>query len=130
MITRSASPLGAQKIIKFNVVAAIAVLAVLNAGPAYSGPNSGPPGSGGGSSGGGESSGSGSSGTSISMGSTPSLSQFESTFKRTQKELSRLFVLSDAEIAQEFPEGGFDEALVRAANRARRAERAFDRRNR
>ena len=53
--------------------------------------------------------------------------QFEDNFKRTQKELARLFVLSQTEIAVEFPDGGFDIALVRAAKRARRAEKAYRR---
>jgi len=68
------------------------------------------------------------SGTSINIGSGPRLSQIESKFKRTKKELSRLFMLSDTEIEVQFPEGGFDEALVRAASRARRAEKAYERR--
>jgi len=68
------------------------------------------------------------SGTSINIGSRPRLSQIEAKFKRTKKELSRLFLLSDPEIAVQFPEGGFDEALVRAATRARRAEKAYKRR--
>lgn len=55
-------------------------------------------------------------------------SQAELRFERTQKELSRLFVLSKPEIDVEFPGGGFDRALVQAANRARRAERALNRR--
>jgi len=67
-------------------------------------------------------------GTSINIGSGPRLSKIEAKFNRTKKELSRLFVLSDTEIAVEFPRGGFDEALVRAANRARRAEKAYQRR--
>ncbi len=129
MIMRSANPLGAPKIIKLNLAAVIAVLGMLYADPAQSGPNSLPPGSPPPSSSDDDSSSSGS-GTSFSLGSTPRLSQFESTMRRTQTELSRLFVLSDAEIAVEFPEGGFDEALVRAANRARRAERSVARRSR
>ncbi|MEE9387773.1 MAG: hypothetical protein V3U96_04120 [Paracoccaceae bacterium] len=114
--------------IKFYMSAAIAALALFYADPAFSDPSdpSAPSSGGGGSSSASQSS--GGSGTSFSLGSTSTIGQFESSFNRTQEELSRLFVMSDAEIAAEFPNGGFDEALVRAANRARRAERAYLRR--
>ena len=48
-------------------------------------------------------------------------------YESTRKELARLFVLDNTQIATEFPNGGFDQALVQAANRARRAERSFSR---
>ena len=43
----------------------------------------------------------------------------------TQKELARLFALSDEEIAIEFPDGGYEDALMQAADLARKAERAY-----
>ncbi|MEE9426609.1 MAG: hypothetical protein V3V25_00555 [Paracoccaceae bacterium] len=68
-------------------------------------------------------------GTSIFLRSKPRLNSIEARFKTTKKELSRLFLLSNAAIAVEFPNGGYDRALVQAANRARRAERAYKRNN-
>ena len=44
-----------------------------------------------------------------------------------QKELARLFALSDEEIATEFPDGGFEDALMKAAAIASKAERAYRR---
>ncbi len=48
-------------------------------------------------------------------------------FESSRKELARLFVLTAGQIAAEFPDGGFDQALVHAANRARRAEKVHRR---
>jgi hypothetical protein len=61
---------------------------------------------------------------------TRSGGQSRAKMRRTQKELARLFAMSDAQIKVEFPHGGFDAALVQAATRARRAERAYRRANR
>jgi len=58
----------------------------------------------------------------------PRASQAKAKMLRAQKELARLFNLSPAEVQAQFPDGGFDEALVQAANQAKRAERRYKRR--
>jgi len=49
--------------------------------------------------------------------------------RRAQKELARLFALGDPEIAIEFPDGGYEDALMQAAAIARKAERAYRRKH-
>ncbi|MGR3290568.1 MAG: hypothetical protein ACU0C9_05160 [Paracoccaceae bacterium] len=65
------------------------------------------------------------SGTSILFRSDKRVSRVEAKFLSAKEELARLFVLTTTEISVEFPAGGFDQALVQAANRARRTERAY-----
>ena len=67
--------------------------------------------------------------TMVFITSTKSGGQSRAKLRRAQKELARLFGLSDAQITVEFPNGGFDVALVRAAALARKAERAYRRAN-
>lgn len=59
--------------------------------------------------------------------STKSSGGSRASLRRAQKELARLFALSDVQISAEFPSGGFDAALMNAAATARKAERAYRR---
>ncbi|MGR3344727.1 MAG: hypothetical protein ACU0DI_16185 [Paracoccaceae bacterium] len=52
-------------------------------------------------------------------------SSLRAKMRRAQKELARLFALNDQEIATEFPDGGYEDALMQAAALARKAERVY-----
>ena len=54
-------------------------------------------------------------------------SSLRAKMRRAQKELARLFALSDEDIVIEFPDGGYEDALMQAAALARRTERAYRR---
>ncbi len=56
-------------------------------------------------------------------------SNLRAKMRSAQKELARLFALSEEEITIEFPDGGYDDALMQAAARARKAERAYRRKH-
>jgi len=62
--------------------------------------------------------------TSIRSGSS-----LRAKMRRAQRELARLFALRDEEIAIEFPDGGYEDALMQAAAIARKAERAYRRKH-